>query len=91
LVDVAPKDYSNVLLVGWIAQLLFTFTTSLVKISISTFYLRLANTKTYRIIIYCTIGWLIIWCITFVFVVIFVSYQLRILHRQEADLLLLAM
>jgi hypothetical protein len=72
-VDVLPQNFSNILVISWVAQILFTLTTSTMKISILTFYLRLANTTTYRRVIYASILWLSIWCLTFLLVVIFVS------------------
>lgn len=76
VVDVLPENFSNILVVGWVAQILFTLTTSSMKISILTFYLRLANTTTYRRVIYASIAWLLLWCLTFLLVVIFVSIDL---------------
>jgi hypothetical protein len=46
-VDVPPENFSNILIIGWVAQILFTPTTSSMKISTLTFYLRLANIRTY--------------------------------------------
>jgi hypothetical protein len=73
IVDILPQNYSNILVISWVAQILFTLTTSTMKISILTFYLRLASTTTYRRVIYASILWISIWCLTFLFVVIFVS------------------
>jgi hypothetical protein len=73
MVDVDPANYVNILVISWVAQVLFTLATSSMKISILTFYLRLASTRTYRRVIYASILWLAIWCLTFIFVVIFVS------------------
>ncbi|KUJ08697.1 uncharacterized protein LY89DRAFT_741544 [Mollisia scopiformis] len=71
LSSIPPSNYSSILITIWIAELLFTLSTSLAKISILFFYLRLAVTKTYRTIIHCSIGFIIIWAITFTLVVIF--------------------
>jgi hypothetical protein len=86
LYSVPPQDFGPVLLLIWISELLFTFSTSLVKLSILFFYLRLAVTKAYRGVIYASIAFLTAWLVSFTCVVLFVRTTLnRNLKRRQAD------
>lgn len=71
---ILPQNLSGILLTIWISELLFTFSTSLVKLSILFFYLRLAVTQTYRRVIYASIAFIAAWAVTFGLIIIFVSF-----------------
>jgi hypothetical protein len=66
------SNFSSILITIWLSELFFTISTSLAKISILFFYLRLAATRTYRRIIYASIAFITIWGIGFSTVIIFV-------------------
>jgi hypothetical protein len=86
LYSVPPEDFGPELLLVWISELLFTFSTSLVKLSILFFYLRLAATTTYRRVIYGSVAFLTAWLVSFTCVVLFVRTALnRNLKRRQAD------
>ena len=70
--EVPASDFGPILFFIWLSELLFTISTSLVKISILFFYLRIAVTPTYRRIIYGSIAFIIAWGIAFSGAVIFV-------------------
>ncbi|PQM43874.1 hypothetical protein VE01_10770 [Pseudogymnoascus verrucosus] len=65
------KNLSPILQNIWISELLFTLTTSLVKISILLFYLRLAVTPTWKRVIYGSIAFIVVWTIAFCSLIIF--------------------
>lgn len=71
--DVPIEKIPGVLLVGWLSQILFTLSTSFVKLSILTFYLRLVARGTYRRVILGTIAFVTAFGIAFVLLVIFVG------------------
>ncbi|CZR65542.1 uncharacterized protein PAC_15442 [Phialocephala subalpina] len=71
LSSIPAANFGPILLTIWLSELLFTISTSLAKISILFFYLRLAVTKTYKRIIYFSIGFIVVWAITFSAVIIF--------------------
>jgi hypothetical protein len=78
LYSVPPQDFGPELLLVWISELLFTFSTSLVKLAILFFYLRLAvANKTYRRVIYGSIAFLTAWLVSFTCVVLFVRTTLN--------------
>lgn len=60
------------LFLSWLSDVLFTVTASLLKISILVFYLQLGMNKTHRGIVYYTIGAILVFMITYIFVIIFV-------------------
>lgn len=70
--DIPFKNFTPMFLLSWLSELFFTAAASLMKISILFFYLRLAVDKTYRVVIYCTIGTILAYMIAYIFVIIFV-------------------
>jgi hypothetical protein len=74
LSSIPESNIPSLLLSIYLSELLFTISTSLAKLSILLFYLRLAVTTTYRRIIYCSIGFITVWAIVFSCVVIFVRF-----------------
>jgi hypothetical protein len=75
--EVPTSNFGPILLFIWLSELLFTLSTTLVKISILFFYLRIAVTATYRRIIYASIAFIAAWAIAFSAVVIFVGFKVR--------------
>ncbi|KAG0648068.1 hypothetical protein D0Z07_5732 [Hyphodiscus hymeniophilus] len=69
--EVPVSNTGLILLFIWLSELLFTLSTSLVKISVLFFYLRIAVTKTYRRILYISIAFICAWAVIFSAVVIF--------------------
>jgi hypothetical protein len=72
--QIPPVDYTPVLICVWLSEILFTVAAGFVKLSILVFYLRLANTKTYRRVVYGSIALIIAWAITFTTMSIFVRF-----------------
>lgn len=77
------KNLSPILQNIWISELLFTLTTSLVKISILLFYLRLGVTLTWKRVIYGSIAFIVVWTIAFCSLIIFVCIKS---NREEYEL-----
>jgi hypothetical protein len=70
--EVPSADFGGILLCIWLSELLFTLSTSFVKLSILFFYLRIAVDTTYRRVIYGSIAFIAAWGVTFSCIVIFV-------------------
>ncbi|KFZ25164.1 hypothetical protein V502_00358 [Pseudogymnoascus sp. VKM F-4520 (FW-2644)] len=67
-----PHEHlSPILQNNWVSEILFTLTTSLVKISILFFYLRLAITPTWKRVIFGSIAFIVVWTIAFCSLIIF--------------------
>lgn len=71
--EVSSTNFGPILLSIWLSEILFTISTSFVKLSILFFYLRIAVTATYRRVIYGSIAFISAWAIAFSSVVIFVG------------------
>jgi hypothetical protein len=74
----------------WISELIFTLSTSFMKLSVLVFYLRLAVTKTWWLIIWGSIAFIFSWLIGFTFFIIFVSIWI-LCDRKTAWLMKAAM
>ena len=82
LSSIPEANIPSLLLSIYLSELFFTLSTSLAKLSILFFYLRLAVTPTYRRIIYISIAFITVWAVVFSCVVIFVRYFL-LLHLRS--------
>jgi hypothetical protein len=71
--EVPPSDFPGLLIGLWISELTFTCSATFMKLSVLVFYLRLAVTRTYKIVIWGSIAFIICWGVGFVVFVIFVS------------------